>query len=88
MNVLRLWSPPVPEGEPSVHEITPRQADVLTGLHLGLSNFQIGRRFYMAEDTVKSHCKRLYRRIGATDRTHAVSLTASGHVSVYVKETE
>jgi len=88
MIALRLWTPPPLEGEPSIHEITQRQADVLTGLHMGLTNFQIGRRFHMAEDTVKTHAKRLYRVLDARDRCHVVSLTASGHVSVYVKDTQ
>lgn len=80
------WSPPPLPADQSIAVITPRQADVLTGIHLGLSNLQIGRRFYIAEDTVKTHAKALYRALGAKDRAHAVALTASGHVSVYVKD--
>lgn len=79
------WQPPaLIHGHP-VASITPRQADVLTGLCHGLSNVEIGRRLYLSEQTVKTHVKRLFRAIGARDRCHAVALAASGQITVHVK---
>jgi DNA-binding NarL/FixJ family response regulator len=64
--------------------ISPRMADVLTGLCLGLTNAAIGRRLYVSEQTVRTHVKRLYREMGANDRTHCVALAISGQVEVRV----
>lgn len=86
MNRLLLWRAPELVKEPVAVELTPRQADVLTGLHHGLTNVQIGNRLGMSEETVKTHAKRLFRALGARDRCHAVSLTASGRLTVHVKE--
>ena len=64
--------------------LTPRQADVLTGLSLGLSNAEIGRRLYLTEDTVKSHAKRLFDRLGVHDRAGAVAVAMCGRCTVVV----
>ena len=38
------------------------------------SNAEIGRELYLSEDTVKTHARRLFRKLGASDRAHAVAL--------------
>lgn len=53
-----LWAPPPPPRHRAA-VVTPRQADVLTGVVLGLSNGDIGARLYLSEDTVKTHVKAL-----------------------------
>ena len=40
----------------------------------GRSNAEIGRELYLSEDTVKTHARRLFRKLGAADRAHAVAL--------------
>jgi DNA-binding NarL/FixJ family response regulator len=40
----------------------------------GKSNNQIGRDLYLSEDTVKTHARRLFRKLGAADRAQAVAL--------------
>ena len=80
------WQPPRLTTGRTVASITPRQADVLTGLAHGLTNLQIARRLYLSEQTVKTHAKALYRALGARDRAHAVALTVSGQVVVHIKE--
>jgi DNA-binding NarL/FixJ family response regulator len=52
-------------------ELTPREAEVLKLVRLGLANKQIGRRLGISERTVKAHLTSTFQRIGVTDRTQA-----------------
>jgi DNA-binding NarL/FixJ family response regulator len=54
--------------------LTPRQVEVLDGLAHGLSNKDIGRRLGLAEKTVKAHVTAVFRGLGASNRSDAVSL--------------
>jgi DNA-binding NarL/FixJ family response regulator len=47
---------------------------VLRGMAEGTSNRAIGEALFIAEDTVKTHARRLFRKLGARDRAHAVAL--------------
>jgi DNA-binding NarL/FixJ family response regulator len=40
----------------------------------GMSNAEIGRELYLSEDTVKTHARRLFRKLGVGDRAQAVAL--------------
>ncbi|SCG07541.1 regulatory protein, luxR family [Streptomyces sp. Ncost-T6T-2b] len=40
----------------------------------GRSNAEIGRELFLSEDTVKTHARRLFKKLGASDRAHAVAL--------------
>jgi DNA-binding CsgD family transcriptional regulator len=40
----------------------------------GQSNAEIGRGLFLSEDTVKTHARRLFRKLGAADRAHAVAI--------------
>ncbi|WP_164704736.1 response regulator transcription factor, partial [Blastococcus litoris] len=42
-----------------------REMQVLTGMSQGKSNAQIGRELYLSEDTIKTHARRLFRKLGA-----------------------
>lgn len=61
-----------PAGAPPA--LTEREMQVLSGMSRGRSNAEIGRELYLSEDTVKTHARRLFRKVGATDRAHAVAL--------------
>jgi DNA-binding NarL/FixJ family response regulator len=54
--------------------LTDRERLVLHGMSHGRSNQEIGRLLLLSEDTVKSHGRRLFRKLGAADRAHAVAL--------------
>lgn len=54
--------------------LTEREFQVLRGMSQGKSNKEIGRELYLTEDTVKSHTRRLFRKLGARDRAHAVNI--------------
>ncbi len=67
-----------PEARPGVTdkapELTEREVQVLTGMSRGRSNAEIGRELFLSEDTVKTHARRLFRKLGAADRAQAVAV--------------
>jgi DNA-binding NarL/FixJ family response regulator len=62
----------VREATPAV-SLSMREMQVLTGMSQGKSNGQIGRELYLSEDTIKTHARRLFRKLGAKDRAEAVA---------------
>ena len=54
-------------------DLTERELQVLRGMADGKSNAEIGRDLFVSEDTVKTHARRLFRKLGARDRAHAVA---------------
>jgi DNA-binding NarL/FixJ family response regulator len=59
---------------PKVPDLTEREVQVLTGMSRGRSNAEIGRELFLSEDTVKTHARRLFRKLGAADRAQAVAV--------------
>jgi DNA-binding NarL/FixJ family response regulator len=53
--------------------LTEREQQVLRGMSQGKSNGQIGRELYLSEDTVKTHARRLFRKLHVKDRAQAVA---------------
>lgn len=62
---------PRPAGDPPA--LTERELQVLRGMAAGRSNAAIGRTLYLSEDTVKTHARRLFRKLAANDRAQAVA---------------
>lgn len=60
-----------PGGAPA---LTEREVQVLTGMSRGQSNAEIGKELFLSEDTVKTHARRLFRKVGAADRAQAVAV--------------
>ena len=56
-----------------VEEPSPAELDVLRGLAAGLSRREIGVELYISLNTVKSHTRELYRKLGATSQAEAVA---------------
>ena len=56
-----------------VEEPSPAELAVLRGLAAGLSRREIGAQLYISLNTVKSHTRELYRKLGATSQTEAVA---------------
>jgi DNA-binding NarL/FixJ family response regulator len=69
----RAVSSTVREAAPPV-QLSMREMQVLTGMSQGKSNAQIGRELYLSEDTIKTHARRLFRKLGAKDRAEAVAI--------------
>ncbi len=65
---------PSPSRRPASGELTRRELEVLSGMSHGRSNAQIGGELFLSEDTVKTHARRLFRKLGAADRAQAVAI--------------
>jgi DNA-binding NarL/FixJ family response regulator len=55
-------------------QLTERELQVLRGMSQGKSNGAIGRELYLSEDTIKTHARRLFRKLEVNDRAQAVAL--------------
>ena len=53
--------------------LSPRETEVLALVTLGLSNAEIATRLYLSANTLKTHIRSAYRKIGATNRSQAVA---------------
>ena len=58
---------------PVVEEPTPAELAVLRYLATGLSQREIGVRLYISMNTVKTHVREVYRKLGVTSRADAVA---------------
>ncbi|WP_063016061.1 LuxR C-terminal-related transcriptional regulator [Nocardia nova] len=59
----------------AVHELlTPREAEVLGLIVDGASNNEIAEQLVITVETVKSHVKQVLRKLGAVNRSEAISL--------------
>lgn len=58
----------------SRRDLTPREREILEALAEGQSNKLIAHQLSLSEETVKSHLRSLYEKLGAADRAHAVSI--------------
>lgn len=62
--------------EPPVESLTPREMEVLRLLGQGLQNKEIGAELVISERTVKFHVSSIMGKLGAGNRTEAVSIAA------------
>lgn len=59
--------------------LTPRELEILDAIAGGMSNREIGEKLFVSENTVKTHSRRLFDKLGAKRRTQAVQIgKASG----------
>ena len=58
----------------SDEQLTRRELDVLQQIAEGNRNSDIAAKLFVAEGTVKVHVKNIMQKLGATDRTHAVTI--------------
>lgn len=65
-------------------ELTPRELEVLRLLVKGRSNKEIATTLCIAEDTVKTHLKTLFTKLGVQDRTTA-AISAVRHGIVHLE---
>ncbi len=54
--------------------LTQRELEILTHLVEGQSNKEIAKALFISLDTVKSHLKKIYQKLGAQNRSHAAKL--------------
>jgi DNA-binding NarL/FixJ family response regulator len=58
----------------SDEDLTVREIEVLQQIAGGNRNRDIGERLFISEETVKAHIKHIMAKLGASDRTQAVSI--------------
>jgi DNA-binding NarL/FixJ family response regulator len=56
------------------HPLSPRELEVLTLASEGLTNKEIAYRLGLSPRTIQFHMNAIFNKLGATSRTHAVSL--------------
>jgi DNA-binding NarL/FixJ family response regulator len=76
----RKWVPPRIAAHLAEHlgdeALTSREVEVLAHVAGGNRNRDIGQRLFISEDTVKSHLKQIMQKLGARDRTDALTIAA------------
>ena len=55
------------------HGLTQRESEILSHMVSGLSNRRIATKLIIGDETVKSHLRAIYRKLGVPDRTSAVA---------------
>jgi DNA-binding NarL/FixJ family response regulator len=56
--------------------LSEREVEVLRHVADGARNRDIGKRLFIAEETVKVHLKHIMGKLGANDRTQSVAIAA------------
>ncbi len=63
-----------PTSDPRLAALTDREREVLVAMARGWSNTEIAEGLFIADNTVKTHVKRVLTKLGARDRVQAVVL--------------
>jgi NarL family two-component system response regulator LiaR len=66
--------------EPPIPELSSRQRDILESLTRGLTNNEIAMQFDISPESVKTHIAKLFEKIGAGNRSEAVSIALRKHL--------
>lgn len=64
-------TPPVVSADDPIHQLSPREREILALIAKGDSNKHIARALEIAETTVKIHVQHILRKLGLSNRVHA-----------------
>jgi LuxR family transcriptional regulator, maltose regulon positive regulatory protein len=70
----------VARGQPA-EPLSAREREILGWLSSQLSLREIASQLFVSYDTVKSHTRHIYRKLGVSSREQAVSLGRDGYAS-------
>ena len=59
--------------QPLIEPLSQRELEVLRLIAQGLTNDEIGKRLFLALDTVKGHNRRIYDKLQVQRRTEAIA---------------
>jgi len=59
-----------------IERLTPRESDVLAAIRTGLSTKEMSRQLGIGHATVDTHVNHLYRKLGVTSRSRAITAAA------------
>lgn len=57
-----------------IPKLSDREQQCLEGISSGLTDREIGAKVYLSEHTIKIYLGRVYDKLGARNRSHAVAL--------------
>ena len=63
----------VPSNPSLIESLSPRELEVLQLIAQGFSNQEIGKRLFLALDTVKGHNRRIFEKLQVQRRTEAIA---------------
>jgi LuxR family maltose regulon positive regulatory protein len=69
----RTFPRPAPAASPPAEALSDRERDVLRLLNSSLSLREIGRTLYVSPNTVKTHVRGIYAKLGVSSREQAVT---------------
>jgi LuxR family maltose regulon positive regulatory protein len=67
------YKPDLPPAQPLIDPLSQRELKILQLIAQGLSNREIGERFFLALDTVKGHNRKIFDKLQVQSRTEAVA---------------
>lgn len=68
----------LPNTDPSLDVLTPREKEIVQQIGGGSSNKEIAHQLHVSEKTVKAHLTSVFRKLGVSDRLH-LALYVNGH---------
>ena len=68
------------DNDPPVQDLSPRQREILESFTRGLTNGQIALLLDISPESVKTHIAKLFEKIGAANRSEAVSIALRKHL--------
>ena len=68
----KLRPSPASHAGPRTHNLSPREAEVMTCISSGMLNADIAERMCLSQKTVKNHVNHIFAKLGARSRVEAV----------------
>ena len=66
--------------DPPVANLTPRQMEILLSITRGLTNADIAKQLDIREDSVKEHLTAIFTKLGAANRSEAITIALRKHL--------